>query len=165
MATDDQSLATLVENWIVATLVAIADPDLTDRHVEVFQGTVNPVGQLAVEELAAHSSPRIVVSFEGDRHMPLAEGQARYEGVYGLYIVVRSERPGAAARRGDGTTIGTNKLRDVIRAALHDKSPDAGGGGYHTELTEWRGVQTAFEGKDKFILRAELVVAESPTAA
>jgi len=165
VATDDQSLATLVENWIVATLVAIADPDLTSRQVEVFQGTVNPVGQLAAKELAAHSSPRIVVLFEADRYVPLAEGQARYEGVYGLYIVVRSERPDAAARRGDGTMIGTNKLRDVIRAALHDQSPDKGGGGYHTELSEWRGVRTVFQRKDMFILRAELVVAESPTAA
>ena len=162
MATDDQSLATLVENWIVDILVALED--FTNRQVEAFQGTVNPAGQQLVDELTADTSPHIVVLFEGDRPISLAEGQQRYEPVYGIYIVVHSERP-AASRRGDGTVVGTNKLRDVLRAALHDKCPDKSGGGYFTDRTQFMGVRTVFQRKDAFILRAELVVHESPTAA
>lgn len=164
MATDDQSLATLVEAWIVTTILALEDGSLTSRNVAVFPGTVNPAGDAMIDELAGQVSPRVVVLFEGDRRIPLAEGQARYEGIYGIYIIVKNERR-AAARRGDGTAIGTNKIRDILRAALHDKAPDKSAGGYHTELTEWHGVRPQRQRADLSILRAELIVAESPTAA
>lgn len=166
MATDDQSLATKTENWIVATLRAL--DDFADRDVEAFKGSTHPDGVELIGELTAHSSPYVVVLFEGDVPVPLEEGQMDYEPTYGIYIVVQNQRDGSA-RRGDGTTVGTNKLRDVLRSALHTKDNPADGpavsaGNYYANYAEFRGCQVVFQRQDAFIVKATVVVNESPTA-
>jgi len=162
MADDDQSLATLTENWIVAQIRAL--DEFADRNVSPFDGTINPSGQELAEEIARHGSPYVTVMFEGDVPRPLEEGAQRYEPTYAIYAVVKNERP-QAARRGDGTDVGTNKIRDLLRTALHDKRPGLSAGGFYTDVTEFRGSRVVFQRTDLFIQRSELVVTESPTGS
>lgn len=160
---NDGSLASLTEEWIATQLRALTE--FADDAVEVFEGTTHPEGAELIAEMTAERSPHAFVLFEGDRIITLEEGQAAYEPIYAIYVVVQVARPGGVARKGDAATAGTNKMRDVMRAALHDKCPNLTAGGYHTDLTEWRGVQVVFQRKNAFIMRAEVVVRESPTSA
>ena len=166
MATDDQSLATLTENAIVTKLRGL--DDFADRDVEAFKGSTHQDGAMLIAELTAHSSPYVAVLFEGDTAEPLEEGQQDYAPTYGIYIVVQNQRDTGAARRGDGTTVGTNKLRDVLREALHTKDtvdwPAVTAGGYYANYAVFQGCQVVFQRKDVFIVKATVVVNESPTA-
>lgn len=162
MADDDQSLATLTEDWIVTQIRTLED--FQDRDVEAFDGTLNLQGRELVEELARHGSPYVTVMFEGDVPRELEEGAQRYEPTYVIFAVIKNDRP-KAARRGDGTSIGTNKVRDLLRTALHDKRPALTAGGHHTDITEFRGSRVVFQRSDLFIQRSTLVVIESPTGA
>ena len=157
---NDGSLASLTEEWIAEQIRALAEFD--DDAVEVFPGSTAPDGPTLIKEFTANRSPYVAVLFEGDIPRPLEEGEQAYDPTYVIFVVVQNERPGAA-RKGDGTTPGTNKMRDVLRSALHDKDPAKGTGGYYTDRTEFRGVRIVFQRQDAFIMRAELVVRESPT--
>jgi len=158
---NDGSLASLTEEWIATQLRALSE--FADDAVEVFEGTTHLEGAQLIEELTAERSPHVFVFFEGDVPRPLEEGDIAYEPTYGIYVMVINNRAGAA-RKGDGTKPGTNKMRDVIRTALHDKRPDQSAGGYYTDMTEFRGTQIVFQRKDAFIMRAELVVRETVAA-
>lgn len=160
MATHDNSLASQVEAWIVATLVAL--DEFAADAVEMFPGTNRPTGEQLIAEMLAHRSPYVAVLFEGDRASPLQEGAQAYAPIYGIYVVVQNERP-AASRTGDGTTIGTNGLRDVIRTALDNKMPAQSAGGYGTDYAHFNGVRIVLQRKDAFAMRAELIVDETPT--
>jgi len=161
---NDGSMASLVEEWIAVQLRGLDAFD--DNKVEPYEGTMAQGGQPLIEELLSKASPAepyAAVLFEGDRPIPLEEGAQAYEPTYAIYVVGLNARPGAA-RKGDGTIIGTNGLRDAIRTALHDKLPNIGTGGFYTDFTRFNGARVVFQRTDAFILRAELVVRESPSA-
>ena len=163
----DGSLASKVEVWIRDTLRALEA--FTDRNVDVFEGSTSPSGDaLAAEIMAGRASPTVVVLFEGDVAVPLQEGQQAYDPTYGIYVAVKNERPGVA-RIGETidetVTYGTNGLRDLLRNALHDKSPNLGANEFYAERSEFRGVQLVWQSKDVFVLRAEVVVRETVAAA
>lgn len=157
----DGSMASKVEAWIVAQLETLAP--FADRNVEVFPGSTDPAGAKLIAELTSKDSPYVVVMFEGDQARPLEEGEHAYDPTYGIYVTVSNQRP-SASRTGDGTTIGTNGLRDLIRNALHDEYPNVGANGFFTERVQFRGVKTVFQRTDAYIIRAEVVIRETPAA-
>ena len=95
------------------------------------------------------------------------EGQQAYDPTYAIYVVVQNERP-AAARTGDvvgvTTVYGTNGYRDLIRNALHDQDPAQSANGFYSDRSEFRGVQVVYQDADVFVMRAGLVVRETPAA-
>ncbi len=159
----DGSLATLTEEWIVAQIAALS-PFTTRGKVETFRGTTSPEGDELIAEMTARRSPYCAVLFEGDRAIETQEGSQDYEPTYGIYIVCQNERDGAA-RKGDGTTGGTNLMRDLMRNALHDKVPAQSANGFFAERSEFRGVRVVMQRRDAFIMRAEVVVREAPGAS
>jgi hypothetical protein len=165
-ATHDGSIASLTEAYIVAKIIATspASPVFTNALVEVWPGSDAPSPALVAAEMTKHRSPYVAVLFEGDSPVELQEGEQAYDAVYGIYIAVKNERPGAA-RKGDGTTAGTNLIRDVLRAALHNVSPATTANGFYTDRLIWRSMKLLLQSGDVSILRAEVVGRESPTAA
>ena len=163
----DGSMASLVEAWIVTQIEALAP--FADRNVEAFAGSTEKMGEkLIAEMMAGKGSPFVVVMFEGDRPIPLEEGAQAYEPIYGIYVLVQNARPGVARMGetvGATTTYGTNGIRDLLRNALHDKSPDLGANGFYTDQTTFRGVRVVFQRTDMFVMRAELIVRETIAAA
>lgn len=162
---NDGSMASLVEDWIVTQLRTLAE--FVDEDVEVYQGSESAKGDEIVNEFLRFRSPHVVVRFESDRNVALEEGAQDYEGTYGIYVIVHSGRPGVS-RTGsnDGTvTMGTNGLRDAMRTVLHDQLPGIAVGGFATDRSVFTGMRTAFERKDAYIIRAGLMVRESPTGA
>lgn len=158
----DGSLASLVEEWIVGKIAALAQFAAAD--VEVFTGSDAPGGQKLIEEFANHRSPYAAVAFESDVAVPLQEGAQNYRPTYGVYIVVQNKRGDGNARSGDPETPGTNLLRDLLRNALHDKEPNLSANGRFAERAEWNGVNIVFQRKGLFILRCEVVVLETAAA-
>lgn len=159
---NDGSLASLSEEWIAARLRTISV--LADDAVEVFKGSTAPDGAALIKEFLAKRSPFAIVLFEGDTARALEEGAQAYDPIYAVYVIVRNARDGMS-RTGDGTTVGTNWLRDKMRVALHDKSPGFGANGFWAERSEFRGVRIVFQQKGAFIMRAEIVIREDPQSA
>lgn len=158
---NDGSLASLVEVWIRDTLGALAA--FPDENVKVYGGSRDTLGKKLVEEMTANRSPHVAILFEGDTPVTLEEGEQAYEPIYGIYVVIQNHRPGTS-RTGDGTSIGTNGAREVIRTALHDQQPGIGANGFFTDQTVFRSARVIFERADVFMLRCELMVRESPLA-
>jgi len=156
---NDGSVASLVEEWIATQLRAL--PEFADDAVEVFPGNEVLSGQQVIDELTKNRSPYATVFFRGDAPLPLEEGQQGYDPTYVVWVVVQNMRPGTA-RFGDGTTPGTNKMRDLLRTALHDKFPNLNANGFYTDGVKFGGVQIVFQRKDAWILEATLVIRETP---
>jgi hypothetical protein len=159
----DGSLASLTEAWIAAQ-VETALTAYDNRKVEVFPGSLAPSGAQLVAEFLANRALYVCVLFEEDAPVALEEGAQGYDPTYAIYIAVQNARRGSA-RTGDDTMPGTNVMRDLLKNALHDKYPNLGANGQHTDHTTWRGVRLVFQRSDAFIMRASVVVRESPTSA
>jgi len=160
MAINDGSLATITEAWIVTQIQGIAE--FPDGSVEVFPGTFITAGQKLIDEMLANRAIYAAVLFEGDAPQSLEEGSQAYDPTYAIYVVIQNSRE-ASSRTGDGTTPGTNLIRDRLRAALDNQYPNLGANGYHTDHTTFRGVRVVFQRTNAYIMRAELIVRESPT--
>ena len=161
---NDGSIASLTEQWIVDTLRATAA--VPDDQCILWEGSLDwQDGARIIAELKAKRTPFVFVSFEGDRAVELEEGQNRYEAIYGIYAVVQNRRGRGEARVGDGTNLGVNGLRDVIRTALHDQAPDKGANGFYTDRTKFTVCTIVHQERGCFIMRCELAVEESPAAA
>lgn len=126
MPDHDGSIASQMEDWIVATIKAIGDGEsniFEGSEVQPWDGSnAGTVDQFKRELKTASRDVTARVFFRGDRIQELQEGEIRTIGQYVVLVAIRNQRP-ATARRGDGTTIGTNRLRDLLRYALHDKVP------------------------------------------
>lgn len=160
MATNDESMATKVEQWIVDRIGALAAFD-ADK-VTVWEGE-DPTAGGMIEQLMAKASASkayIAVMYEGDIPIPLEEGAQAYEPTYAILAVVKNER-GGAARHGDGTYIGTNKIRDLLRTSLHEAKPAITAGGFYAEQLIFRGSRLVHQQKGVFILRTEVVLRET----
>jgi hypothetical protein len=133
MADHDGSIASKMEDWIVAAILAITDGDpaaavFEESEVKPWDGSnAGTVAQFKTELMAASRNVIARVFFRGDQIQELQEGEIRPIGQFVVLVGVRNDRP-AMSRRGDGTTIGTNRMRDLLRYALHDKQPLEDGG-------------------------------------
>lgn len=157
----DGSIASLTEAWLVARIKT--SNLFANGLVEVWMGSDAPNPAVLAAELTKHRSPYVGVLFEGDSPVELEEGQQRYNPVYGIYIAMKNERPGAA-RKGDGTTPGTNLIRDTLRNLLHNAEPATTANGFFTDRLTWRGLKLLLQSGDVSIMRAEVMGMESPTA-
>ena len=167
-ATHDGSIASLTEAWIVNAIQTINVPVgesgvFANGLTEVWPGSDAPSPTLLAAEMTKHRSPYVAVLFEGDSPVELEEGQQRYDAVYGIYVAVKNERPGAA-RKGDGTTPGTNLIRDTLRNLFHNAAPSTTAYGFFTDRLIWKGLKLLLQSGDVSILRAEVVGRESPAA-
>lgn len=159
---NDGSIASLTEEWIAVQIRTLDEFD--DDAVEVYQGSTSVDGKEFIEQFLAGRDAYVAVMFEGDQPRELEEGDQAYDPTYGIYIAIQNARPGAA-RKGDDVTPGTNLIRDRLRNLLHDTIPALTANGFHTDRAIFRGVSLAFTRKDAFIMRAEIVVRETPAAA
>jgi hypothetical protein len=126
MADHDESMASQVEDWIIAQIVAIQDggnPVFEASEVKPWDGSNAGTLTEFSREFREAARPLIArVFFRGDRVVQLEEGEIKPVPQFIILIGMSNKRP-AASRRGDGTSIGTNKLRDLLRYGLHDIQP------------------------------------------
>jgi len=160
---NDGSIASLTEQWIVDTINAIAE--FTGR-VKLWEGSLGKDGEKVFDELFGRMrTPSAVVLFSSDAAIETEEGRQDYDASYAVFVAVRNLRGGGAARMGEGTAvseIGVNKVRDLMRTALHDKVPQKQSGGFVTDRSRLAGMQVVFERIDGFVIRVDLIVKECP---
>jgi hypothetical protein len=172
MAHDD-SLASKVEDWIVAQIQGItvdATSVFEASEVQPWEGTTAGDRIDITEELFSGARDLVArVFFRSDRTEDLEEGEIRVVPQYIILIGIFNRRPDTA-RRGDGTTIGTNRLRDLLRYALHDRQPDDGEGGILSDgvtavdRLSFRGTQLLINTKARCIQQSIVEAYEVPAA-
>jgi hypothetical protein len=134
MATDDESLATKIENWMVAAVEAITDgegPTAVFEDVEVapWEGS----DAQSIDWIGAHLDEgkrdlSVRVRFNRDTVTQLEAGLVRRDATYDVWVSIKNVRPKGQARRGDGTKPGTNRMRELLVNALHNQRPSTTGG-------------------------------------
>jgi len=165
MATNDQSMATLTEDWIVTQIKAIQVDEesplvFEDVEVAAWEGSLQENARdTANELLSGKRTPIARVRYRRDTVVPLEGGEQKHEAMYEVFVGVKNDRP-RAARRGDGTVLGTNVMRDLLYGALHNKCPAVAAHGRHTDRTRWGGSEVAYNTKTEAILYAVLHVDE-----
>ena len=90
----------------------------------------------------------------------LEEGDIRVMPRYVILVGVKNSRPDAA-RRGDGATIGTNRMRDLLQYALHQQRPNIDDQVRYVDITYFRGSQVVFNAPDGSIQRTMIEADES----
>jgi hypothetical protein len=127
----DNSVATQMEDWIVTQIRAlkIGDDAVFDAEdVQPWEGGLAPnINQITAELFTGRRDLAARVFYHSDRTVDLEAGEIKVIPQYIVVIGMRNRRP-QAARRGDDQAIGTNLLRDLLIAALHDKRPLDGEG-------------------------------------
>lgn len=145
MPTDDESLASKTENWIVTQIEAIqlgGEAAFEDIEVAAWEGNVQQnAADVAQELLSAHRAAIVRVRFRGDRAEPLDGGFQRIVATYDVFVGVENKRSGGSSRRGDGRRPGTNLMRDLFYGALHNKRPNVGANGRYSDHTAWKGCE------------------------
>lgn len=168
----DDSIATQVEDWIVAQLRAMEFDSVAvfgdDENVQPWEGTdAESVTQFA-KEIHQGKRDRVArVFFAGDRVERLSEDQSKVIPTYTILIGLRHARP-AVSRRGDGTdpnrTLGTNGLRDILHATFDSKLPNVGSadGLRHTDRAEYGGMSIVRHTGVVCVIEATVTVDEVP---
>jgi len=145
----DGSLASQVEDWLVDTIVAITDSGAVFEAVEV--AAWDGSDEEAIDFVNTHLSDgkrdlAVQVRFNRDVAEPLEEGLVRRNGQYDVWVGIKNRRPGTA-RRGDGTKPGTNRMRELLINALHNKRPVDGEGelltnlGWYSDIIMYQGAE------------------------
>ncbi len=168
----DGSNASRVEDWIVEAVREIReDAQLVFEPSEVlpFAGTETTDPHKFTEELfSGHRDLVCRVLYYGDRVQPLNEGEIAVVPTFLIVVGIRNQRP-MTARRGDGTTIGTNRIRDLLRYALHDVQPTNAQTGAiiqdgvtAVERLVFRGSQLSINDGKRCVQQTTIEVEESP---
>lgn len=170
----DNSMATQIEDWIVARLRAIQYssgappimgplfPDPFD--VEPWEGNDSGTEEAAAEELSQANRPRIArVTYLEDEAEDLEAGFIQRNGRYLVAVGIRSERSKGEGRRGDDDEIGTNLVRDLIFYALHRQNPGVTDGVSTTDKCTYVGSTPAFKKRNLWVLRMVFNVVEVPS--
>ena len=127
----DGSLATLMEDWICTQIRAIKVGDdnvFAATDVEPWSGTYAENVQAFAEELFTGQRNLVCrVFYDGDRVVQLEEGEIKVIPRFRILVGMKNRRP-QEARRGDGTLVGTNRIRNLLQYALSDDRPDDGEG-------------------------------------
>ena len=109
--------------------------------------------------------PRIAkVSFAGDEVEEAEAGAIDLKASYLILVGWRNERIGAAARRGDDQTVGVNRVRDLLRYALHNQRPDVHDGVTYADSTKWMGFEIVAAQTNLYVIKCGLQVLEVPKA-
>lgn len=166
MATDG-SLASLTEDWVVGEIRKIEVDEVAvfeSAEVLAWEGTVQQNAEQIANELLGSNRRAIVrVRFRQDSAEELEAGEQKIIALYDIFVGVKNDRPGAS-RRGDGTTLGSNRFRDLFYFSLHNKRPGLTAGGRTTDKTRWQGSQGAYNSRNASIQLSVLRVDEVPSA-
>lgn len=169
----DNSVASQMEDWIVGKIQGIAEggsPVFEESDVQPWDGTQAGSPNQMTEELFSGKRDLVVrVFYHSDRVIPLEEGAIRVVPRYVILLGMANRRTMGAARRGDGTAIGTNRLRDLMKAALHDKQPldgadPLGDSATVIDRTYFRGSQVIMNMPNRCIQQSIVEVDESDKA-
>ena len=171
----DGSIASRVEDWIIAQLLAIqfnGQPAFETADVLAWEGTdVGTVNRFA-EEFHQGARDRIArVLFLNDRTIELSDGQIQVVPTYVIIIGIKERTPGAI-RRGsqrdpldDATKAwGTNVMRDLLKDKFNQQGPAIGDGATYTDQAHYLGAELTFHSKNMCIMKAEVTVDEVPVA-
>ena len=162
MATNDESMATRVEDWICTAVQAIqfnSKNAFEAGTVLPWTGTDAGTVKAFSEELFRGTRERIArVSFLDDQTFELADGQIKTKPTYLILIGVKDLRDVGQARRGDGTLWGTNAMRDLLESALNQKRPNITDGTRHTDKSHWLGASIAVLQDNFCIMDARVAV-------
>ena len=165
-------MASQIEDWIVDQIKAIqfesADA-LDPEDVKPWEGTsAGTIEKIADQLFSGKRNTAARVLFVSDSAEDLADAQIEIRGRYLILIGIRNFRPGAA-RRGDGsetpTRWGTNAMRDLLKAAFNQKTPDLTDGTTYTDVTRYMGATIEFNSETSCVLKVMVEVTEVPSAA
>lgn len=175
MANNDGSIASQVEDWIIAQLLAIqfnGQAAFEAADVLAWEGTdFGTLNQFA-EEFHQGARDRIArVAFLNDRTIELSDGQIQVVPTYVIVIGIKERTPGAI-RRGsqrdseDPLTKawGTNVMRDLLKAKFNQQRPGIGDGATYTDQAHYIGSEITFHSRNICIMKAEVTVDEVPIA-
>lgn len=170
MATDG-SMASQMEDWLVAKIQAIqfAGFALFDpADVAPWEGTEQDSAEETSRMFMEFNRDLIArVFFLSDTVQTLANGQQDVTPTYVVLVGIRNYQP-LRSRRGSATVAGTNRIRDLLRYALHDKQPlDSGGmpisdGVTVFDLTKFEGSAVVINNKIMCLQRTLVTVSEVP---
>ena len=164
MADHDNSIASQMEDWLVARIRLIRDGGelvFESSEVRAWEGSMaGEAEQFAKEFFQAKRGLSCRVFYHSDRTVDLEEGDLRVVPQYVVLVGVKNNRPDAA-RRGDGTTIGTNRLRDLLQYALHKQRPGVNDGVSYVDMTYFRGSRVVYNDSNGAIQRTTIEVDES----
>lgn len=157
-----------MEDWIVDQLkaitvatVAVFDP----ADVRPYEGLEDGKAfQTLVNDLfTGKRGPWARVLFESDNVESLQEGAIRIRPTYVVLVGIENGRP-EAARRGDGTYLGTNLMRDLLKTALHDKVPGIGNANTYVDRTTFAGSNIVYNSGTRVVQQTRITTDESPAA-
>lgn len=169
----DDSVASQVEDWICEQIRGIKIDDVAvfeETEVQPWNGTHAGNPNAIAQELFSGDRDLVArVFYHSDHVMRLEEGDIRVVPRYVVLIGIQNRRP-AAARRGDGSTIGTNRLRDLLKGALHGKQPTndqsqaISDGATAVDMTHFRGSRLLVNMENLCIQETVIEVDESEKA-
>lgn len=169
----DNSLASLMEDWICTQIRAITIGEsavFETAEVQPWNGTFAPnMAEFAQELFSGARDLLCRVYYQGDRVVELAGGDLQVIPRYHVLVGIANRSP-QAARRGDGKAPGTNLMRELLRAALHDKRPlSAPGvlvndGVTAVDLTFFRGSQVIVNTRTHCVQQTVIEAHEVPKA-
>jgi hypothetical protein len=168
MATDDQSIATKTENWLVTTIQAIGAPSPVFASADAvpwYGSIAENAASLAEDIIGGQRTPVARVRFLDDTTEHLEAGDQKRRSVYEIYVGVQHLRGKGETRRGDGTALGTNGLRDLLYIAIHNKQPAQVANGRATEPAVWGGVQQPWDATKSVIMVCRVNIDDVPAAA
>ncbi len=123
---NDGSIASQVEDWIVAQIQAIQVDALNvfeAAEVGPWNGTQSGDVKAFAAELFANSRDLVArVFYARDSVVTLEAGDIRRRPQFVVLVGIANKRP-AVARRGDADYIGTNRIAELLKEALHNKQP------------------------------------------
>jgi len=173
------SMATQIEDWIIAQLVAIqtgGSPLFEATDVQPWEGTEkNAAREFEDELMGSGRNTNVRVMFLRDSQVPLEGGLIEIKPTYVILVGQKNLRGQSVARRGgddsggDKVGMGTNDIRDLFQLALHNKKPTSGSpatviqaNGKVAKICEWIGSTVIIARKNLYIQESTVVVSELP---
>lgn len=175
--TADGSIATLTEDWIITQLRAMqyqgqSGPvnvfETTD--VEPWEGSTAGAVQEFSQQLMAANRPRVArVLYVADRVEELTEDQIRCFATYWALIGIRDYTGKGVPRRGlvRGTDayVGTNLLRDLLKAKFNQKKPAVTDTVTYVQMSRYAGCEIKYMEDNVCLVKAVIEAEEVPAAA
>lgn len=162
----DGSIASMTEDYIVAALKAIpfgAGTLFDPESVRPWDGTEKEsVEDFSNEFMAGRRDLAATVYFLEDSVEDLEAGEVKVLSTYVILAGVRNTRP-ELGRRGDADRPGTNRVRDLVRYALHNVRPLASPGvllndGVTAVDHLWYGTSAVVLSRKTMVIQRHLIV-------
>jgi len=165
MATNDESIASKVEAWMVATIEAADSESGKLGDVDHFEGTAQELATGQANELLRNRCPVVRVAWARFTTINIGEGDQQVGSEYVVYVGVKNDRAAATPRIGDASSKGVNWCRELVQTALHDKHPGVTSSNFAVETCELVRTETVWQTQTDWILAMFFAVPEVPEAA